>query len=62
MASVSSVDAMAPVSCGAITIALAPWLVSAWALATSLAMSFCELVGVIRLMPVSCAYCGMYLA
>ena len=52
---------MAPVSCGAITIALAPWLVSACALATSFAMSFCELVGVIRLTPRSFANCGTYL-
>lgn len=57
-----SVVAIAPVSCGAMTMAFAPWLVSAWVFATSLAMSFCEFVGVIRLMPLSLANCGTYLA
>src|SRR4051812_3250015 len=53
--------AMAPVSCGAITIALAPCAVMACTLDTSLVMSFCELVGVIRLMPRSLASVGTYL-
>lgn len=42
--SVLSDSAIAPVSCGAITTALAPWSVKVWTLATSLPMSFCELV------------------
>src|SRR5262245_13719957 len=57
----SRVDAMAPVSWGAMMMALAPWLTSAWVLATSLAMSFCELVGGIRSTPCSVASCGTYL-
>src|SRR3954470_356309 len=61
-ASVSSVVAIAPVSCGAITIALAPWLTRACVLATSFATSFCELVGGIMLMPSSVANLGTYLA
>src|ERR1044071_2254814 len=59
--SVCSVEAMAPVSCGAITITLAPWPVRAWVLATSLATSFCELVGGIRSTPSSVAIWGTYL-
>src|SRR3954468_16103628 len=61
-ASVVSVEAIAPVSCGAITIALAPWLTRAWVLATSLETSFCELVGGIMLTPRSVANLGTYFA
>ena len=48
----SSVEAMAPVSCGAMTMAFAPWLTTACALATSFCTSFCEFV-VVRSMPSS---------
>ena len=60
-ASWSRVVAIAPVSCGAMTTALAPWLTSAWVLETSLATSFCEFVGGIRSMPSSPAIFGTYL-
>ena len=40
----ASSGAIAAVSCGAITMAFAPWLTSAWALAISFCTSFCELV------------------
>src|SRR3954466_15212033 len=60
--SVVSVEAIAPVSCGAITIALAPWLTRAWVLATSFETSFCELVGDIMLTPSSVANFGTYFA
>jgi len=41
----SRVLATAPVSCGAMTITLAPCACRAWTLAASLVMSFCELLG-----------------
>ena len=59
-ARLSSVDAMAAVSCGAITIALAPRPTSVWVLATRFWMSFWELVGGSRLTPRSLALVGTY--
>ena len=57
----SSVEAMAPVSVGAMTIAFAPWLTTACALATSFCTSLCEFV-VVRSMPSSVANFGTYSA
>src|SRR3954469_61534 len=56
-----SVVAIAPVSCGAITMALAPWLVNVCTLATRFSILFCEFVGCIMLTPRSLANCGTYL-
>ena len=58
LSSCSSVGAIAAVSCGAITMALASRLVRVWTLATRLVMSLSELV-VSILAPNSSAICGV---
>ncbi|KOV31557.1 hypothetical protein ADK60_15470 [Streptomyces sp. XY431] len=60
--SCSRVEAIAPVSCGAITTALAPVFWNTWTLATSLVTSFWELLTGRVFRPCVAASCLMYCA
>ena len=57
--SCESVGAIAAVSCGAITMPLAPWLSSVCTFEVSLEMSFSEFVVLTSVMPRAFASCGV---
>src|SRR5262245_9646631 len=62
LANMFSVGATAAVSCGAITMALAPWATSDWTFAASLVMSLADSVGVNAETPMLVMSLLMYLA